>query len=167
MSPTVLRDGPFRLFFFSREEPRPHVHVAHPDGEAKFWIDPDVELAAVVGLPRGSWRTPNPSSAFMSRRSVMPGRATSVAEVTHVSRHGFWLLLGDEELPVPFAEFPWFRQATIEQLTHVEWPTPDHLYWPQLDVDLAVRSLRDPAAFPVVARVARVAAGGSGGASGA
>ena len=50
MSPTVLRDGPFRLFFFSREEARMHVHVAHPDGEAKFWIVPAIELAAVVGL---------------------------------------------------------------------------------------------------------------------
>lgn len=50
MSPTVLRVGPFRLFFFSREEERPHVHVAHPDGEAKFWLDPEVALAAVVGL---------------------------------------------------------------------------------------------------------------------
>lgn len=82
----------------------------------------------------------------------MPGRATSAAEVTHVSRHGFWLLLDGEELLVPFADFPWFRQATIEQLMAVEWPTPDHLYWPQLDVDLSVRSIRDPSAFPLVAR---------------
>lgn len=50
MSPTVLRVGPFRLFFFSREEERLHVHVAHPDGEAKFWLDPEIALAAVVGL---------------------------------------------------------------------------------------------------------------------
>ena len=50
MSPTVLRDGPFRLFFFSREESRMHVHVAHPDGEAKFWLDPTIAVAAVVGL---------------------------------------------------------------------------------------------------------------------
>ena len=50
MSPTVLREGPFRLFFFSREEPRPHVHVAHPDGEAKFWIEPAVTLASQTGL---------------------------------------------------------------------------------------------------------------------
>jgi hypothetical protein len=50
MSPTVLRDGPFRLFFFSREEERIHVHVAHPDGEAKFWLDPTIALAAMVGL---------------------------------------------------------------------------------------------------------------------
>ena len=50
MSPTVVRDGPFRLFFFSREELRIHVHVAHPDGEAKFWLTPSVELATSTGL---------------------------------------------------------------------------------------------------------------------
>lgn len=50
MSPTVVRDGQFRLFFFSREETRIHVHVAHPDGEAKFWLTPTVSLATSVGL---------------------------------------------------------------------------------------------------------------------
>ena len=82
----------------------------------------------------------------------MPGPATLAVEVTHVSRHGFWLLLGDEELLVPFEHFPWFRSATIEQLSTVEWPTPDHLYWPMLDVDLSVSSIRDPSAFPLVSK---------------
>lgn len=50
MSPTILREGPFRLFFFSREEPRMHVHVAHPDGEAKFWIEPELATSVVVGM---------------------------------------------------------------------------------------------------------------------
>jgi hypothetical protein len=80
----------------------------------------------------------------------MPGIATSVVEVTNVSRHGFWLLLGDEELPVSFDLFPWFRKATIEQLTDVLRPTEQHLYWPQLDIDLSVDSIRAPAAFPLV-----------------
>ncbi len=78
----------------------------------------------------------------------MPGTVTSPAEVTHVSRHGFGLLLGGEELFLPFESFPWFKSATIEQISHVEWPTQDHLYWPLLDVDLSVASIRDPAAFP-------------------
>jgi len=50
VTPTVLRDGAFRYFFFSREEPRPHVHVQSADGEAKFWIEPEVELARSQGL---------------------------------------------------------------------------------------------------------------------
>lgn len=50
MSPTVFRSGPFRFFFFSREEPRIDIHVVSPDGEAKFWIEPAIELARNHGL---------------------------------------------------------------------------------------------------------------------
>ncbi len=50
MSPTVFREGPFRFLFFSREEPRRHVHVLSPDGEAKYWIEPSIELAVSKGL---------------------------------------------------------------------------------------------------------------------
>jgi hypothetical protein len=50
LSPTVFRDGEFRFFFFSREEGRVHIHVSHPDGEAKFWLKPTIELARNIGL---------------------------------------------------------------------------------------------------------------------
>ena len=49
--PNVLRVGPYRFFFFSREtlEPR-HIHVTsnNPPGSAKFWLD-EVALAASYG----------------------------------------------------------------------------------------------------------------------
>jgi hypothetical protein len=83
----------------------------------------------------------------------MHGTSTSAVEVTHVSRHGFWLLLDKEELLVPFAEFPWFRHATIEQISEVQWPSANHLYWPQLDADLSIESIRDPSAFPLVSKL--------------
>jgi hypothetical protein len=82
----------------------------------------------------------------------MLGTATLGAEVTNISKHCFWLLLGDEELAVPFTEFPWFKKATIEQLSDVQRPTENHLYWPQLDVDLSVESIRHPGSFPLVSR---------------
>jgi hypothetical protein len=50
MSPTVLRSGNLRFFFFSREEMRMHVHVQSPDGEAKFWLEPEIALAQNQGL---------------------------------------------------------------------------------------------------------------------
>lgn len=52
MSPTVLRQGGFRFYFFSREETRMHVHAHHSQGEAKFWLEPQVELAENHGLSR-------------------------------------------------------------------------------------------------------------------
>lgn len=83
----------------------------------------------------------------------MPGIATLVAEVTNVSKHCLWLLLDDEELVVPFSEFPWFKAATIEQLSNVERPTENHLYWPAIDVDLSVESIREPERFPLVSTI--------------
>jgi len=52
MSPTVFREDGYRFFFFSREETRMHVHVYCGDGEAKFWLEPQIELARNYGLSR-------------------------------------------------------------------------------------------------------------------
>jgi len=45
MSPTIFKKGGLRFYFFSREESRLHVHVQGDRAEAKFWLDPDIELA--------------------------------------------------------------------------------------------------------------------------
>lgn len=77
MSPTVLRDGQFRLFFFSREEPRIHVHVSHPDGEAKFWLTPDVHLSTATGL---------------SQRQIREAQGiveAHIGDITHAWHHHF------------------------------------------------------------------------------
>jgi hypothetical protein len=50
MNPTVYNEGPFRFFFFSREESRPHIHVISSKGEAKFWLEPVIALANSEGL---------------------------------------------------------------------------------------------------------------------
>lgn len=74
------------------------------------------------------------------------------AEVTNVSSHGFWLLINENERFVSFKAFPWFRDASIAQLTNVELPSAHHLYWPDLDVDLAVDSLDHPERYPLVSQ---------------
>ena len=84
--------------------------------------------------------------------SAALGESTSLVEVTNISQHGFWLLLENEELFLPFSEFPWFRNVTVSQILHVELPSPNHLYWPELDVDLAVESVRHPELFPLVSQ---------------
>ncbi|HUF73226.1 MAG TPA: DUF2442 domain-containing protein [Gammaproteobacteria bacterium] len=84
-------------------------------------------------------------------KSAPLGNGTSV-EVTNISKHGFWLLLGERELFVAFAEFPWFRGASVADLCNVEWPHAHHLYWPSLDVDLAVESIERPEKYPLVSK---------------
>ena len=53
MSPTVFREKGYRFFFFSREEDRMHVHVISGDGEAKFWLEPEIVLAGNYHYSRG------------------------------------------------------------------------------------------------------------------
>jgi len=87
----------------------------------------------------------------MKMKSIMRGTVTSHVEVTNISKHGFWLLISERELFMPFTEFPWFKDAPISAVLRVEWPQPDHLYWPDLDVDLTVESIEHPDRFPLVA----------------
>ena len=75
-----------------------------------------------------------------------------MVEVTNVSIHGFWLLLDTEKLFVPYVDFPWFKKVPIANLAHFERPQPHHLYWPELDLDPAVESIRDPAKFPLISK---------------
>ncbi len=50
--PTILRVGPYRLFFYAgdKDEP-PHIHVERDDKIAKFWLDP-VRLQSSGGFGR-------------------------------------------------------------------------------------------------------------------
>src|ERR1700724_4083277 len=85
-------------------------------------------------------------------KSATPGPRTCPAEVTNVSPHGFWLFIGERELFVPFNQFPWFREASVREITNVQLPNPHHLYWPDLDVDLAVESIEHPEKYPLVSK---------------
>ncbi len=83
-------------------------------------------------------------------RSLARGRSTSAVEVTHISRHGLWLLVADREYFLPYDQFPWFRDARLREIQDVELLHGSHLHWPALDVDLCLESLENPNAYPLV-----------------
>ncbi len=83
-------------------------------------------------------------------KCVQRGKRTLGAEITNVSTNGLWLLLDDREFFLAFTDFPWLRKATIEELIDLERPSPHHLYWPKLDVDLSVESIVHPERFPLM-----------------
>ena len=83
-------------------------------------------------------------------KSEALGPSTSPVEVTNVSAHGFWLFVGERELFVPFRNFPWFQDASVRAITNVRLPSPHHLYWPDLDIDLAVESIEHPEKYPLI-----------------
>jgi hypothetical protein len=86
-------------------------------------------------------------------KSKVPGMPILEAEVTNISRHGFWILLGDEELFLPFQDFPWFEAAPVSAILRLEMLGPEHLYWPDLDIDLTVHSVKHPEMYPLVSKL--------------
>ncbi|MGH9145018.1 MAG: DUF2442 domain-containing protein [Vicinamibacterales bacterium] len=86
-------------------------------------------------------------------KSAGRGRRISLVEVTNVSPHGFWLFLDERELFLSFKDFPWFQDASIRAISRIERPAVHHLYWPDLDIDLAVESLSHPERYPLVSKV--------------
>lgn len=74
------------------------------------------------------------------------------AKVTNIDGFGVWVLVDDREFFLPYRDYPWFRQATVDQILDVRLPSPEHLHWPALDVDLSLASLEHPEDFPLIAR---------------
>lgn len=85
-------------------------------------------------------------------KSAPRGTSTSSVEVLGITPHGLWLLLDEAEHFLAFQNFPWFRDAPVRSVLHVERPQPHHLYWPELDVDLHVDSISHPEKYPLVSR---------------
>ena len=85
-------------------------------------------------------------------KSATIGSDTSAPEILNISAHGFWLLVAGREYFLGFDDFPWFRGATLAQLFKVDLHHGEHLYWPDLDVDLDVDRIAHPEKFPLLAK---------------
>jgi len=85
-------------------------------------------------------------------KSEMPGTATSAPEVTNIEKLGLWVLVDNRELFLPYETFPWFRDAAVGMILDVTRPHPNHLRWPQLDIDLSIDSIEHPENYPLQAR---------------
>ncbi|MDK1024735.1 MAG: DUF2442 domain-containing protein [Gammaproteobacteria bacterium] len=85
--------------------------------------------------------------------SLQPGNTSSEVEVTNISKNGIWVLVLDEEIFLSKDDFPWFNQAKVAEILEVELVSPRHLYWPKLDIDLGLDTIKEPQRFPVKARI--------------
>lgn len=83
-------------------------------------------------------------------KSIKRGKLTSAVEVSNISAHGFWILVGEREHFVDFDANPWFKEAKIRQILNVELHHGHHLHWPELDVDLEIEALVEPDKYPLI-----------------
>ncbi len=80
------------------------------------------------------------------------GKDTLKIEITNISTHGIWLLTNNEELFMSFEDFPWFKTASIEEIINVEEVSPEHYYWPKIDIDLTKEIIKNSSKFPLKAK---------------
>jgi hypothetical protein len=73
-------------------------------------------------------------------------------EVTNISEHGFWLFIGEKEYFLPFEEFPWFKEATIAEISDVAFLKNEHLFWEKLDIDLTLNIIEHPEKYPLISK---------------
>ena len=76
------------------------------------------------------------------------GESTSVLEITHIDSRGLWLFVDNKEHYMSFEQFPWFADAPVRQISHVEKQAKDHFYWPDLDIDLTINMIDHPEKYP-------------------
>lgn len=76
----------------------------------------------------------------------------SKTEVTNVSPHGIWLFHDGNEYFLSYDSFPWFKKANIEAIMNLEVPGPNHFYWPDLDVDLHLDTIKNPEKYPLISQ---------------
>ena len=82
--------------------------------------------------------------------SSQPGTDISLSEVTNIEPLGFWILVGEREYFIPFAEYPVFQGASVQQIFRMEQLSPTQLHWPDLDADIEIEALEQPEYYPLV-----------------
>ena len=88
-------------------------------------------------------------------KSSAPGKATSKVEIQNISKFGIWLYVSGQEFFLPYERHPWFKDATVAEISNIEFLFGHHLHWPDLDVDLDLDSLKHPEKYPLIAKYTR------------
>lgn len=81
--------------------------------------------------------------------SLAHGENISSVEVSNISAHGVWILVGAKELFMSYDDFPWFKEQPVKSIFNVEVQSPGHFYWPDIDVDLTLDIIENPQNFPL------------------
>ena len=79
------------------------------------------------------------------------GKGTLSVSVENITPFGIWILVGNEEYFLSYKDFPMFLDKPIKSILNVELLHHNHLYWPGIDVDLEMDSIKNPQKYPLIA----------------
>ncbi len=89
----------------------------------------------------------------MPGQNISLNRETDKPQITNIEHKGFWILVKNEELFVPFDSCPDFENATLSQLFVFRSDANGQAFhWDELDVDIEIDALKCPERYPLIFR---------------
>lgn len=76
-----------------------------------------------------------------------------LASVENITPFGIWIFVKEKEYFLNYKEYPYFKDQTLKSIQNVQLLHGFHLYWPDLDVDLEIDNLENPAKYPLKAKI--------------
>ena len=149
MSPKFRKEEGFVFKIYSNEEERMHVHVVKAENEAKFWLEPTIELAENFGFNSKEIKKITKMVEAYGNEFKQQFAATSVA-VLMINSQGMMLSVQGQDYFVSYNRVPWLRDARVSSALNVRMSGPRAIEWPELDVDLEIDSLKHPERYPLV-----------------
>ncbi|MGB5728945.1 MAG: DUF4160 domain-containing protein [Thiogranum sp.] len=125
------------------------MHIYCGDGEAKFWLEPQVELARNYRLSKVRLREIEAIIEANYDELKATWSESSGPEVTNVSSHGLWL-----EIKSFFCHMriPLVKRCPNRENPKYPGVDPGHFYWPDINVDLGIETIEHPDRFPLKAK---------------
>jgi hypothetical protein len=81
-------------------------------------------------------------------KSLKRGKSILVS-VENITPYGIWLFVDGKEYFLKYQDYPYFKNKTFNSLQNVQLLHGFHLYWPELDIDLEIDNLENPAKYPL------------------
>ena len=72
------------------------------------------------------------------------------ASVSGITRFGIWILVNGFEYYLNYTEYPWFKKATVDQISNLKFKHNHHLSWPDINVEIELESLIHKEKYPLI-----------------
>ena len=83
-------------------------------------------------------------------KSKVHGKDILHVEIQDITLQGIWIYIDGTEYFLPYGQYPWFKNARVSEIYNLKLLHGVHLYWPDLDVDLELESLKNPKRYPLL-----------------
>ena len=131
MSPKFKEINGFVFKIYSNEEKRMHIHVVKAENEAKYWLEPNIELAENFGFN-------TKELSFIEKILKDYGDDFKIKFARHTGKR------------LDYNRIPWMKNACISDALDVQMSGRNAIEWPKLDVDLEIESLKHPERYPLI-----------------